>query len=461
MGAAADPSRVGASVRRVLAFLLILACALPASAEDSLEVLVGRLQGTDSSQWSTAYTELQRRKDPRVIPLLLKAAPTLQTTPQSYAVYIINALPDSKPKRNALRAMTKMEPPYLRARAVKVLYDRGEPDMGKLAVKIAKGVREDETLATLVLSAFTYLRAPELQAELRRWIGESPTDRIFSRLVYYFHMVQDRKHVIPLFEARVGDESPTVRGLSAAYLYAYGASGSAGAHGKVVAEALATGDIEYSEFLYIDYMLTNAVSMSDEILEAIAGRVEKEQGYYGARLLRALGRGGYGGTVALAKKLIDDDDKQVSKAAFEVLAAVPGGFSRDALAGLLDSDNDARRLMAAESLRRADDPSGMPAVISILAESDDALTRRDAARILGDFRTPAAVEPLLRALEDKDNLVRNYAASSLQRVWNTLFPYRRMDLRAAGFEYMAPEATRKAGIGRLKAWWKAHKDARW
>lgn len=448
-------------MQRLLAALVLLLIASTAEAKSRLEVLVDQLAGSDSQKWSAAYTELQRLKDPKVIPLLLAAAPELELTPQSYAVYIINALPDSKATRSALRALTKMKPPYLRAHAAKALFNRGDRDMEQVAIQVAKDVRGDESVAQSVLGAFIYFRSEALAAELRRWIEEDPPERIFSKLVYFFHVLQERGDVLALFEARLAHASPTVRGLSAAYLFAYGAGGRADELGQILAEAIRTGQIEYSEFVYVDYMLINAGSMSDDILEALAARLPEEDGYYGARLLRMLGRGGYSGIVPLARRLLDDDDKEISKAAFEVLAAVPGGFTQEALAGLLTGADDARRLMAAESLRRADDLSGVGAVIEVLGGSKDALARRDAARILGDFRMQQAVEPLLQALADDDSLVRSYATSSLQRVWQTLFPYRRIDLRAAGWVHTAPAPERKTGLERLRAWWKANKDARW
>jgi HEAT repeat protein len=56
--------------------------------------------------------------------------------------------------------------------------------------------------------------------------------------------------------------------------------------------------------------------------------------------------------------------------------------------------------------------SAVPAVVTALT-GDSPKVRHSAARILGQIRSPAAVEPLIAALWDQDDVVRDLSAAAL------------------------------------------------
>ena len=112
------------------------------------------------------------------------------------------------------------------------------------------------------------------------------------------------------------------------------------------------------------------------------------------------------------------------------------------------------RVLAAEALRKYDDLGGLSVVAEVL-DGDDVAARREAARVLGDFRTPKAIPLLIDALEDADVTARNYAWFGLMRTLPVLFPYRRFDLTSPGFASNAPAPARARAVAVLRAWWTA------
>ena len=59
------------------------------------------------------------------------------------------------------------------------------------------------------------------------------------------------------------------------------------------------------------------------------------------------------------------------------------------------------------------DPRWLEAVIEVLASADEPMRRLTAAEALYDFRDPAAVGALVKALDDSEGLVRYHAARGL------------------------------------------------
>ena len=125
---------------------------------------------------------------------------------------------------------------------------------------------------------------------------------------------------------------------------------------------------------------------------------------------------------------------------------------------MLDSGRAALALLAAGTLRRMDDPTGLDRVLEIMHQGG--AQRAAAIRVLSGFRVRAAVLPLINALMDPDLTARHRALSGLQAVLGSLFPYRRLDLRRPGYRPQAPAATRKAAARQILAWWNAHRADR-
>jgi HEAT repeat protein len=122
------------------------------------------------------------------------------------------------------------------------------------------------------------------------------------------------------------------------------------------------------------------------------------------------------------------------------LGALGDARSRDALKASLADPDEVVRNMARDALKRIDGMAPNPAppqekkpsqghldmVLGTLRDDADAFNRQAAARALGDFRDPQALEGLLEGMKDSDPIVRSAAALAMvsfkkdPRVFETL-----------------------------------------
>jgi len=77
------------------------------------------------------------------------------------------------------------------------------------------------------------------------------------------------------------------------------------------------------------------------------------------------------------------------------------------------SDSGAQIYLAKALWQIRPDPRWLEAVIEVLASADEPMRRLTAAEALYDFRDPAAVAALVKALDDPEGLVRYHAARGL------------------------------------------------
>ena len=77
------------------------------------------------------------------------------------------------------------------------------------------------------------------------------------------------------------------------------------------------------------------------------------------------------------------------------------------------SDSGAQIYLAKALWQIRTDPRWLEAVIEVLASADEPMRRLTAAEALYDFRDPAAVGALVKALDDPEGLVRYHAARGL------------------------------------------------
>ncbi|MBM4063993.1 MAG: HEAT repeat domain-containing protein, partial [Planctomycetes bacterium] len=149
------------------------------------------------------------------------------------------------------------------------------------------------------------------------------------------------------------------------------------------------------------------------------------------------------------RDLLAGGSADLRAAALEALAALPGGLDQKTLHRLLRDGDPGLQIVAAATLRRMDDPSGLPVLLELVARTGG--HRAEAVEALGGFCTREVVEPLLNALDDGDVLVRERAWDALYAVLGSLFPYRHFDFPKCGYDPNA--ASRQAGIAQLRAWW--------
>ena len=79
------------------------------------------------------------------------------------------------------------------------------------------------------------------------------------------------------------------------------------------------------------------------------------------------------------------------------------------------SDSGAQIYLAKALWQIRPDPRWLEAVIEVLASADEPMRRLTAAEALYDFRDPAAVAALVKALDDSEGLVRYHAAPRIAR----------------------------------------------
>ena len=100
-----------------------------------------------------------------------------------------------------------------------------------------------------------------------------------------------------------------------------------------------------------------------------------------------------------------------------------------------------------------DDHQGLDRVIALAGKAGK--DHAEAVRVLGGFRDPKAVPPLIAAFTADEVQVRRNAVTALQQQLPDLFPYRRFDLERAGCRADGTATQRAEGLRLLQAWWDA------
>ena len=435
--------------------LLLALCGLAAAGkEDELAGLVDRLGETDYARRDRAYRELLRRKDPKVVPLILGAIHAFPPANQNYALILVANLPP-KVSRPALRTLAGSDDPYLRLSAAIYLHQRGDRERTATIVDALSAEGVDESRLGFMIGRTRMLDLPEIHDALRKLLtSKRGTMNIYSlldgfgRAGYAGAMAEAR--------ALLADARPGVRAVVLAYLIRFGEAERIGELAEVIGE----GGLDVSSFTRAMTLL-EALRVEDErIVEAIARRCREESNAsLAAAMVRALAAQRWRKAIPMLKELVEDERPLVTKAAFEALIELRAAPDADALARMLAGDDPSRALQAARALRRMDDRSGLDMVIRIARLEPD--LRRDAVEILGGFRDAKAIEPLLEAMLDEDVSTRSYAERGLRATLQTVFPYRRFDLGATGYDARRSKAERSAAVERIRAWWNEHRDADW
>ncbi len=416
--------------------------------------LVRTLGGEDVTKRYDAYSRLIAKRPPEALPLLAKAVPGMPVAAQSLGFSVVQGYPQADVKA-VFERWTTSDAPYLRAAAGAALLRQGEPKAvpGLVKTLVEPGL-EPSTLAMMVGQLYG-LREEKVLAAVRSLLRPEASPEVLAASLTLLQGVGDEGSVPPA-RALLAAPSLSVRTLGAAFLLAMGDESVT----DDLATAVASGELVYADFMRVAALLTKAPRCPDKVLDAIVALAESEPTGYSLPLLaNTLGHFGYPKAVPWLRKLLDHADAYVSKAAFEALSKIPGALTPEVTKGLLTAKDETRRVAAAEALRRADDLSGLSAVIDVLEHGTTA--RADAARALGAFRSRAAVAPLIAALLDADASVRAGAYNALVSCLGTLFPYRRVDLASTGYVTTAPPEARAAAVARLRAWWDAHKDGPW
>jgi len=107
------------------------------------------------------------------------------------------------------------------------------------------------------------------------------------------------------------------------------------------------------------------------------------------------------------------------------------------------SDSGAQIYLAKALWQIRPDPRWLEAVIEVLASADEPMRRLTAAEALYDFRDPAAVGALVKALDDPEGLVRHHAARGLLALHG--LPDDSKDPQHMMYQVMSDDAERHEG----------------
>ncbi|MDH3593123.1 MAG: HEAT repeat domain-containing protein, partial [Planctomycetota bacterium] len=422
-------------------------------------------------------------KDPAAIQPLAKVLPTLNVPTQYLAMQVLQVYPD-KQAEATLRALLTSDAPFVRMAAAEILYRRGDERAARVVAKALLDPAATIEIKKQMMTRLSYGRAPAdkaVAAAIRAHLDPAHHPTVICGALRVIAGQAD-PDATPAVEKLVADARPGVRAVALAFLYGAGDDARAGP----LAELFGTGDVPYHELWTADVLLRDRKGVAAAIPGALVKLLTTTKDVQYLRgLIGILERMRHRAAVPELRKLIEHKDTSVSQLAARAVAtltgaAVPtptgaGGLesndtvalaklikTRDTakLAAWLADKNPARRLMAADALRRMDDPSGLPAVI---AEMRDEVSTQHylAVLILGKFVDRRAVPPLLDTLAHPEARVRRRARYGLQKLLQRLFPYRRLELGLTGYTAYGDDDKRAAAIETIRAWWQANKDAGW
>lgn len=436
-------SRTGRLPAAAAAWSLVLAT-LPAQGD--LATLVEGLANQEVQQRAAAYQELQRRRDPAMLPLLGKKIPSMPLAGQQLAFYLLQQHPieQTRPHYTGLLAAAGEFPKAAAAAALLRQPDqRGNRDLlAKLAAAIRAASAEE---LAMLLNSLHGLQQAELAEPLRSHLHPSlPTHRLVQLLTCLQEVEQGRSAAtaMALQPLRTAAEAKQKVGALAWLL----GTGDATAAGELAA-LLRT---EPALFWEVHPLFDRDQKLPADLAAAIALSLAKPRHKSGVGQAAALlHRSAPDLTLRTLRQMLDHGSEMERAGALAALATLPGGLDGPRLHQLLASEVDEVRITAADLLRRRDDSSGLPQALAVAAKPGP--MRSEAARVLGGFRRVEVIAPLLDLLDVEDVQVRRNAWQSLQAVWRDLFPYRRFDFDGCGYH---PEANnRPEAIARLRNWW--------
>lgn len=418
-----------------------------ACAQDTA-ALVAQLGSDEPEARSAAYSQLLQQHDAAAIPLLGKALPKFTAEAQRLGLVLLQQQPLDA-VRGVYAKLATDDAPMLRIAALAVLARAGEQErLQPLAKAVAAA---PAPLRRHVLDQLYGIQDAAVLAAVRGYLTADASRAVATGALSL--LVR-------------GEAEPSAETLAAARGLLAAADGETRTTAMAV---LAAGDAAIAaEFAQqvrkqpaslwnVLPMLPRTRPLPRALLEAIAelgaAAPNRHQLTEASDLLRGPAPDL---AIAMLRSALGAKDAEVQKGALDALSALPGGLDDKALRTMLGSGTADLQLVAAASLRRRDDPSGLVRVVA-LAQLPGA-HRAEAARVLGGFRSREVVPPLLQLLDDGDAGVRVAAWQSLGTVWRDLFPYRRFDFATAGYDPNG--ADRTGGLATLRRWWDAAQAGR-
>jgi hypothetical protein len=423
--------------RRAGAVLFAVLLVRAVGAQTDVAAQVARLGSQDPQQQYEGYRELQRTRPPEAIGLLARQLAACPLNGQSLGVSLLQQYPIDQ-TREAYRKLVADGGPFLRGASAAALL-RAE------ALGTAAAAER-----TMLLQRLYGLDDPLVGAALRALIrGGVPGVDVENALYLLLSAPQREDAALRAAEALLAGagEDGRARAACAAFLLACGET----RHAPLVAEAIAA---DRSAVVRLARFLERAPGLGRELTaalaELLAGARNRNEVSLASRVLREHAEAE---AVAALRGLLTAEDAPVREAALEALSEIPGALDAETLRRMLASGEVGSVLVAADTLRRMDDPSGLARVLE-LVEAPGA-GRLAAVEVLGRFRARGAVPPLLDALDDADEAVRRTAFQALGRLLSDLFPYRRIDVSTTGYRAEAAPAERATATAALRRFWES------
>ncbi len=449
---AAAPEHLRAVARLALLFLVSLAGI--ALAEDQTEQLVAALgNGSDGAKLVAA-------KDPRTAALIESALPNLAPQYQRTAIRVLGELPEQQ-ARPVLRRLLTNKSPLVRLCAALALR---RTNVGGLiqAMTAALDAPEQsadayETLVDVIVK-FNVFKEQGLALALIR------PERSEAFLLAFFSDPGVRAETAAIEVATLiatDDKRPGPRSVAAAYLVRHKRSQFAEQLGQALgAKGMTADDFRRVRRVFLDASGANPAKRSEVAVNTIARAVRMQgDGETVAAMLSYLLLAKYPRLTKLCQRTVEHPTDAAALAAFRILGYQKLRPSDDALRRIVKKGPDGAAIEAARLLLVVDDPSGFDRVLRYVQAGTE--PRAGALAVLGRFRRPATVEPLIAALNSVTIVVRVAAAAALQQTLTTLFPYRAFRLETAGYAARGDHSKRDQAVATIRAWWEKNKDADW
>ncbi|MCA8963862.1 MAG: hypothetical protein H6838_00125 [Planctomycetes bacterium] len=430
-------------MRALLAAWLVTSLATVGAAQQvELETLVERLGSSDSRERSQSYTELMRRRDPAMVPLLARRAAGFPLAGQQFAVYLLQGQPiaDTRPVYTRWLAGDQ---PFLRVAGGALLVRSG--DRARLPALAAALTATPAEARSQAVSAIWGIDDEAVYAALRGYLSAAaPSGLVLQVLQQLQRQERNGSRATVTAAAALSTAGDLgVRAAALTYLVASGATEHAAALASLLAE-------HPEQFWSVTSLLDNAAKLPRQLVDATIAALDKPRSRGDVTRLAALLQKHAAQEVSSAlRPLLTHAQAEIAAAALEALANVPGGLQTKDLTAMLRSDDVTARIVAANTLRRSDDLSGLPVLLELLPKAG--AKKNDAAKALAGYRCREAMPTLIDLLADDNAQVRSTAWQGLQSALPNLFPYRRFDFARCG--YSPAGGDQSAAIATLRTWW--------
>jgi hypothetical protein len=435
--------------------LVVLLAAADARAQVDLERLVQQLAGDDHAASSSAYRELLDRADPALVPLIQRDILGWKRNAQHYGVLLLAQITQNQPK-GPTRAMWKKlidaGPGFLRIAAlVRLIELEGERStVAQLAAEL-QALPENERAGMLyLLHGFDLAREEELFAALLAWLHPGANGNTIVSVLHRLRSLATRTAALrAAVEPLAQSNDPAARAAALAYLTGFDAKHATELAALLTAEPVRLGPIRG--------LLDGERKLPAPLLQAIVATLPQATNEHEVRqTAELLRKQSPSAGVTEQRELLGHAKPELRAAALEALGLLVGGLDEKLLRQLLRGDDLPAALVAADLLRRRDDPSGLDVVLAAQPKTLEHQVKH--AEVLARFRDRRVGPRLLELLDHPELRVRTTAWNGLQQLMNGLFPYRRFDFETSG--YAPNAAARQAGIATLRAWWDAQAKPR-